>query len=319
MRHAAIVASLVIGLLAAILAAETQAEKVYRIGVLRTGFPPPARDQALDVFRQGLRELGYVEGKNATLELRWAEARFDRFPALAVDLVRLRVDVIVASGSEAVQAAKNATRTIPIVMAFAGYPVELGFITSLARPGGNVTGLSNLNYELDLKRLELLKESVPQIARIAVLRNPPQPAHDPQLKNLELAARSLGIQLRPLAVRTSEDLDGAFSAIRREGAGAVTILPSAIHGQNARRIADLALKARLPTISWQREFPAVGGLMGYDANQTELTRRAATYVDRILKGANPAEMPVEQPTRFELVVNLKTAKTLGLTVPQSSA
>jgi putative ABC transport system substrate-binding protein len=293
------------------------AGKAYRIGVIRNGSPPPAPDRGLEEFRRGLRELGYVEGKNVVLELRWAEGQINRFPALAADLVRRRVDVIVASGSEAVQAAKGATATIPIVMMYMGYPLELGFIASLARPGGNITGLSNVNLELDIKRLQLLKEVAPQVARLAVLWNPAQPAHEGQLPNVERAAEALGVRSHPIAVRSPGDLDGAFAVIRRDRIGAVTMLPSALHAQHLRRIAELALKARVPTISWQREFANVGGLMAYGANQGELSRRAAAYVDRILKGANPGEMPVEQPTQFELILNLRTAKALGLTIPQS--
>jgi putative tryptophan/tyrosine transport system substrate-binding protein len=305
-----------LALLGAPLPGEAQpAGKVHRIGVLRTGSPPPAPDRLLDAFRQRLHELGYVEGKNIALEPRWVAGKVDRFPAHAAELVRLRVDVIVVSGSEAALAARNATGTIPVVMAFVGYPVELGLITSLARPGGNVTGLSNQNHELDVKRLELLKEVAPRTTRIALLWNPPQAAHEPQVKHLERAARSLGVRVHPLAVRVPEDLDGAFSAIRRERAGGVAMLPSALNAQSFGRIAEFALKARLPTIAWLPGFPAAGGLMAYGANTAELTRRAASYVDRILKGGNPAEMPVEQPTKFELIVNLKTAKALGLTIP----
>ncbi|MGH7268142.1 MAG: ABC transporter substrate-binding protein [Candidatus Rokuibacteriota bacterium] len=312
------VGGVVLALVSAPLAAHAQPpRKVYRLGVLRNGSPPPAPDRQLEAFRRGLLELGYVEGKDVVLELRWAEGQVDRLPALAADLVRLRSDVIVAGGSEAVQAARKATATIPIVMTFIGYPIELGFIASLARPGGNVTGLSNLNFELDIKRVELLREVAPKIARLAVLWNPPQPAHEGQLGNVERAARSLGVQLRPIAVRSSGDLEGAFATMRRDRVGAVTMLPSALHAQSFRRIAGLALEARLPAVSWQAQFADVGGLMAYGPNQAEMARRAATYVDRILKGARPADLPVEQPTKLELVINLRAARALGLTIPQT--
>jgi putative ABC transport system substrate-binding protein len=291
--------------------------KAHRLGVLRNGAPPPAPDAQLEAFRRGLRELGWVEGKNVVLDLRWADGQVDRLPALAAELVRLRPDVIVAGGSEGVQAAREATATIPIVMMFIGYPIELGFIESLARPGGNVTGLSNLNFELDIKRLELLREIVPRVARLAILWNPMQPAHEGQLGHVERAARALGVEPRPIAVRSAGDLEGAFATMRRERVGAVTMLPSALHAQSFRRIADLALAARLPAASWQARFAEVGGLMAYGPDQNDMARRAATYVDRILKGARPGNLPVEQPTTFELVVNLRTAKALGLTIPRS--
>jgi putative ABC transport system substrate-binding protein len=314
MDRRALLGSLVLGLVGAPLIAEGQpAGKVYRLGMLLAR----ERPTLVEAMRQALRELGYVEGQNLVIEVRHAEGRFERLPASAAELVRFKVDVIAATGSEGVQAAKDAAHTVPIVMTYVGDPVARGFAASLAHPGGNITGVANLAEELDTKRLELLKEVAPRIARIAVLWNPPQPAHATQLKNLEAAAQALGVQLQPVAVRTSEDLDGAFSAILRERAGAVTMLGSLLHSQNLERIAELARKAKVPAISYNLEFPGVGGFMAYAAKEEDIFRRAATYVDRILKGAKPAELPIEQPTKFELVVNMRTAKALGLTIPPS--
>jgi putative ABC transport system substrate-binding protein len=301
-------------LLAAPLAAEAQQPgKVYRIGMLLAGDRPVQ----VEGLRQGLRERGYVEGQNVVIEVRHAGGRFERLPAIAAELMGLKVDVIVATGSEGVQAAKDAAPNVPIVMTYVGDPVNRGFVASLAQPGGNVTGVANLGDELDIKRLELLKEVVPRIARIAVLWNPPQPAHATQLKNLEGAARTLGVQLQPVPVRTSEDLEGAFSAILRERAGAVTMLGSLLHSQNLTRIAELARKANVPTISYNLLFPEVGGFIAYAAAERDIFGRAATYVDRILQGAKPGDLPIEQPTKFELILNLKTAKSLGVTIPRS--
>jgi putative tryptophan/tyrosine transport system substrate-binding protein len=290
-----------------------QAEKVYRVGMLLAG-ERPAQVEAL---RQGLRELGYIDGQSVVIEVRHAGGRFERLPAIATELIRLKVDVIIAVGSEGVQAAKDAADTVSIVMTYVGDPVDRGFVRSLAHPGGNITGVANLGDELDTKRLELLKEVVPRIAHIAVLWNPQQPAHATQLKNLEVAARSLGVRLQPVAVRTSEDFDGAFSAILRERAGAMTMLGSLLHSQNLMRIAESARKAKLPTISYNLQFPRVGGFMAYAAAEKDIFRRAAVYVDKIFRGAKPADLPVEQPTKFEFVINLKTAKALGLTIPPS--
>jgi putative ABC transport system substrate-binding protein len=256
-------------------------EKLWRIGYLDEGSADRGGPH-LDAFRQGLRELGWVEGRNVVIEYRQADGRLERFPEMAAELARLNMDVIVVGGPQGVKAAKAATPTIPIVMTFVGDPIGQGFIKSFARPGGTITGLSNLAEELDSKRLELLKEVAPRITRIAVLWNPPQPRHAPALKTLERAARSLGVQLQPLAVKVPEDLAGAFAAIRRERAGAVTMLGSGLHVQNFRRIAELALAAKVPTISWHRDFPGAGGLMAYGANELEIVRRSAAYVDRIL-------------------------------------
>jgi ABC-type uncharacterized transport system substrate-binding protein len=303
-----------LALLTAPLAAEGQpAGKVYRVGMLLAG----ERPAQIEALRQGLRELGYTEGQNVVVEVRHADGRFERLPAIAAELVRLKVDVIVATGSEGVQAAKNATDTVPIVMTYVGDPVDRGFAASLSRPGGNITGVANVGDELDTKRLQLLKEAVPRIARIAVLWNPPQPAHAAQLKNLEVAARSLGVELQLVAIRVQEDFAGAFAAIQRERTSAVTMLGSLLHSQNLVRIAELARKAKLPAISYNLRFPELGGLMAYAGKEEDIFRRAAIYVDRILRGARPADLPIEQATKFELIINLKTAKALGLTIPPS--
>lgn len=303
-----------VGLIASsVLAEAQQARKVYRVGMLLAG-DRPTQVQAL---RQALRELSYIEGQNIVIEVRHAGGRFERLPAVAAELVRLKVDVIVAAGSEGVQAAKNATRTIPIVMTYVGDPVDRGFAASLARPGGNITGVANIGDELDAKRLELLKEVVPQITRVAVLWNPPQPAHSTQLKNLERAARSLGVELQPVAIRVQEDFDRAFAAMVGARTSAVTMLGSLLHSENLLRIAELARNAKLPAISYNLRFPELGGLMAYAGKEDDIFGRAATYVDLILKGARPADLPIEQATKFELIINGRTARVLGLTIPPS--
>lgn len=303
-----------VGLLASsVLAGAQQARKVYRVGMLLAG-DRPTQVQAL---RQALRELSYIEGQNIVIEVRHAGGRFERLPAVAAELVRLKVDVIVAAGSEGVQAAKNATRTIPIVMTYVGDPVDRGFAASLARPGGNITGVANIGDELDAKRLELLKEVVPQITRVAVLWNPPQPAHSTQLKNLERAARSLGVELQPFAIRVQEDFDRAFAAMVGARTSAVIMLGSLLHSENLLRIAELARNAKLPAISYNLRFPELGGLMAYAGKEDDIFRRAATYVDLILKGARPGDLPIEQATKFELIINGRTARVLGLTIPPS--
>jgi putative ABC transport system substrate-binding protein len=300
------------GVLAASLSAEAQQPgKVWRVGMLLAG----ERPSQVEALREGLRELGYNDGQNVVIEVRHADGRFERLPAAAGELVNRKIDVIVATGSEGVQAARTATHTIPIVMTYVGDPVSRGFVASRARPGGNVTGVANLADELDIKRLELLKEVVPKIARIAVLFNPPQPAHATQLRNLEVAAQSLSVRLQPVAVRGSADFDGAFSTILRERAGGVTMLGSLLHSGSLAQIAELALKGKVPAISYNLKLPTVGGLMAYASTEEDTYRRAALYVARILRGAKPADLPVEQPTKFELVINLKTAKALGLTIP----
>jgi putative ABC transport system substrate-binding protein len=313
--------SLTGGLLAAPLAAEAQqAAKVARIGYLAASLAgPPHLSEA---FRQGLRDLGYVEGRNVVIEYRFAEGKLERFPALAAELVALKVDVIfVGGGTRVALAAMQATKTIPIVFAGVADPVGSGLVTSLARPGGNVTGLSTLTPVLVGKCLELLKQAVPGVTRVAVLWRPgalPERTEKEMLQGADVAARALGVRLQFVEVRGGpENFDRAFSDMTRARAGALTVLPSNMFLREHRRLVDLAAKNRLPAVYTSREFVDAGGLMAYGANLADLYRRAATYVDKILKGTKPGDLPVEQPTKFELVINLKTAKALGLTIPQS--
>jgi putative tryptophan/tyrosine transport system substrate-binding protein len=293
-----------------------QAGKVARIGIL-WAYSPPAASSFAEAFRQGLGELGYVEGKNVTLEERWAEGRFDRLPSLAAELSRLNLDVIVTASTPAVQAAQQATKTIPIVMTLVSDPVEDGVVASLARPGRNVTGLSLMHPELSAKRVALLKEVVPKLSRVAVLWSPSTASYRKVLGETQTAARALGLQLRAVEVRGPTDFDSAFSAIVRERTGALVVLPDALFRDHQRRILDLAAKSRLPAMYWSRDLVESGGLMAYGANFPDVFRQAASFVHKILKGAKPAELPIEQPAKFELVINLKTAKALGLTIPPS--
>lgn len=286
--------------------------KTWRIGVLEYDASP-----TLDQLRAGRRQLGYVESQSIMFELRDAEGRSERLPRLAADLVQLRVDVIVARGTAAARAAKNATGTIPIVMAPSDDPVRTGLITSLARPGGNVTGVSVLSWETEPKRLQLLKEVVPRLARAGILWTPGNPGHSLTLKEIEAPARSLGLQLHPVAVRTPDELTGAFRNMVAAHVGGAIVLGDSMLFSQRERIIDLASRHRLPVMYFRRDFAEVGGLMSYGTEVNELVRRAAYFVDRILKGTTPADLPVEQPTKFELVINLKTAKALGLTIPQS--
>jgi len=306
-------------LLAAPLAAEAQqAAKIARIGIL--GFNLAAAPHLPEAFRQGLRDLGYVEGHNFVIEYRDAEGKPERLPALAAELAALKVDVILVGGTPQALAAMQATRTLPLVLAGAGDPVTSGLVTSLARPGGNVTGLSNLAPELVGKRLELLKQAVPGVSRVAVLWHPGglgERTEKDMLKEAEVAARALGVRLQVVEARGPGDLDRAVSDMTRARAGALTVVPSAMLLGERRRLVDLAAKNRLPTVYPWREGVDAGGLMSYGPDFADLYRRAATYVDKILKGAKPADLPIEQPTKFELVINLKTAKALGLTIPQS--
>jgi putative ABC transport system substrate-binding protein len=290
--------------------------KVRRIGLLSPFWPS---DTALghQAFRQGLRDLGWVEGKNINIEYRYAEGRSDRLPNLAADLVRLKVDVIVATVNADALVAQKATRAIPIVMASAGEPVATGLVESLARPGGNVTGLSQMAVELGGKRLELLKEIVPKLSRVAVLWEPQTAISRLAWKEIQLPARQLGIELHSLEVRSTNDFDQAFEAALGVRAGALAIMPGPVFTANLKQIANLAAKGRLPSIYNVGDFADAGGLVAYGPDRADLFRRAATYVDKILKGAKPGDLPIEQPTKFELVVNLKTAKALGITIPQS--
>ena len=293
-----------------------QAGKVYRIGFLTPGslelFKP-----FLAAFRQGLHALGYVEGKNIIIEQRFAAGRANRLPALAAELVQLKIDIFVVHGTMATQVANKATRTIPIVFPVAADPVGTGLIASLARPGGNLTGLSDFHGALAPKRLELLKEMAPSASRIAVLWNPDSASNVRQLRDLQAAASTLGVSLLPLAVKKPEDLERAFAAMRRESPDALNIFGNFLMAISRHKIAAFALKHRLPAIFTVRIFPETGGLMSYGTDFKDLYRRAAGFVDKILKGAMPADLPVELPTKFELVINLKTAKAIGITVPQS--
>jgi len=295
-------------------AAAKQAAKVPRIGFL-SALSPDGVPAWLETFRQGLRDLGYVEGKNIVIEWRYAEGKLNRLPSLANELVSLKVDVIVSGGPAVTRAAKEATSTIPIVMGFDNDPVGSGFVASLARPGGNITGLSNFAPEMSGKRLELLKEIVPKLSRVAVLGESTQPGNAQILKETELAAGTFGVQLQSLDVRGPKDIETAFQAASKGRAGAVLVLSSPVATSYRTQLADLAVKSRLPAIYSQRENAEAGGLMYYGVHTPDLFRRAATYVDKILKGAKPADLPVEQPTKFEFVVNLKTAKQIGLTIP----
>jgi putative ABC transport system substrate-binding protein len=308
------------GLLAAPLAVEAQqAAKVARIGFLSLHVAP--NRHLREAFRQGLRDLGYLEGRNVVIEYRDAEGKVERLPALAAELVALKVDVIVTGGgTPTALAAKQATKSIPIVFASAPDPVTDGLVTSLARPGGNVTGSSNLNPELVGKCLEQLKQAVPGVSRVAVLWQPgamDERTEKDMLKRAEVAGRALGVRLQVVEARGPADFGRAFSDMTRARADALTVLGSAMFFSERKRLLDLTAKNRLPAVYSQREFVDAGGLMAYGPNLADFFRHAATYVDKILKGAKPADLPVEQPTKFELVVNLKTAKALGLTIPPS--
>ena len=288
-----------------------QAKKVLRIAFLSASRPQP-RDEA---FRLALRELGYVEGKNSAVEYRYAGGNSDRVRELAVELVRLKVDVIVTGGPAATRAAKEATITIPIVMTNENDPVENGFIASLARPGGNITGLSNFAPELSGKQLELLKETLPRFSHVAVLGTSTVPGNAQVLKETELAAGIFGVKLQYLDVLASKDIETAFRAAGKGRADAVIVLRGFVLNSHRRQVVELAVNGRLPAIYAQSEYVQEGGLMSYGVSPSDLSRRAAIYVDKILKGAKPADLPVEQPTKFELVINLKAAKQIGLTIP----
>ena len=307
--------------LLALLAAEAsaqQAASLPRIGFLLTAsLSDPRLPPLLQAFRQGLRELGYVEGQNIAFEFRWAEGQYDRLPGLAAELVRLKVNVIVAGGPPAIQTAKQATETIPIVMAAVADPVAAGFVASLARPGGNITGLSLMLPELVGKQLELVKEVLPKVSRVALLGNPANPNYPSLVRQAQDAARASGVRLQPLEARDLSEIDSAFAAITTERAGAVVVLTDTVFLDNRTQIADHAVRRRLLTVFGVSQFAEAGGLLAYGPSLAEGFRRAAKYVDRILKGTKPADLPIEQPTKFELVINLKTAKALGLTIPQS--
>ena len=294
-----------------------QAGKVYRIGYLSA----PSRDsvtQALEAFRRGLRQLGWIEGQNLSIEYRWADGKIERLPDLALELIALNLDLIVAPAGSAALAAKKATSSIPIVMMFPADPVELGLVASLRRPGGNVTGTSSSpGLEIFGKQVQFIKEAIAKIARVAVLTNPADPVTAIQLPEVEAAARSLGIQLQKVSTRGPEEFDSAFAAMARERAEALLVSRGTTFLVNRARISELAMKGRLPTMYSFRECVEEGGLMAYAVNMADFAGRAAVYVDKILKGARPADLAIEQPTMFELAVNLKTAKALGLAFPRS--
>ena len=313
MKRRAFLSVMAGGFLAAPLAAEGQPGPAPRIGVLSPGFPGPSR--ILDAFRRGLRELGYVEGQSIVIEYRFDEEKPERLAHLAAELVRLKVNVILTVNTPASQAVKNATKTIPIVFTYVADPAPL--VASLARPGGNITGLTTLAAELSIKRLELLKEALPGLSRVAYLWNSGNPTATHSFKETERASPRVGIQLYPLGVIGPEELSSAFKLASEKRAGALFVWEDALLLPHRTRILDLAAAHRLPAASGYREFVEAGGFLSYGPTLPEQFRRAATYVDKILKGAKPGDLPVEQPTKFELVINLKTAKALGLTIPQS--
>jgi len=315
MDRRAFIHAVVGGLIAAPLTVKAQQTgRAPRIGFLGNG-NPNLQSPSVEAFRQGLRELGWIEGQNITIEYRWAGGNMDRLPALASELVKLPVDVIVTAGSPAVRAARQASITIPIVVAIMSDPVALGYAASLARPGGNVTGLASLFEELTPKQLQIFKETMPRATRVAILSY--VDSAPSILPATEAAARALGLKARVFRIRDVADLDAAITAAKTERADGVHVLPAPFFNHHRARIAELATKHGLPSISEASEYVQDGGLMSYGPNFPGMYRRAASYVDRILKGAKPGDLPIEQPTKFELVINLKTAKALGLTIPQT--
>jgi ABC-type uncharacterized transport system substrate-binding protein len=292
-----------------------QSTKLYRIGLL-IGASEVFVAPYIAIFRQALRDLGYVEGRNITIEVRYADGHYDRLRALAADLVRLKVDIVVTEGTPPTRAATQATTTIPIVMTVTGDPVEAGLVTNLARPGGNLTGASFFFLELAVKRLQLLKEAIPTLRRVAVVWNPSNAVHGPVVKRIETTARTLGLDVQHIKIQAPADVGDALVRISQGRSGFV-VLEDAMINVCSSQIADIAAKHRLPTIFGLPTFAEAGGLMAYGPNRRELWRRAAILVDKILKGAKPGDLPIEQPTTFELVLNLRTAKVLGLTIPQS--
>lgn len=292
--------------------------KVWRVGVLNLRGRPAALDSDyIGAFPRGMRELGYVEGKNLVIEWRFADEKVERLPTLVADLVQLKVDAIVAASVAVVSAAQKATTTIPIVMVNVGDPVGPGFVISLAHPGGNITGLSNLSADLGPKHLEMLLSMAPKLSRVAVLVNPDSVNNIKVLESIQAAGQKRRVTILPAEARTAQKIEQAFARMKRENAGAVIVLNHAIYIAQARQIAELAAKNRLPSVAFNREYAEAGGLMSYGSSNSDSYRRAATYVVKILKGAKPADLPVEQPTKFELIINRKTAKALGLTIPQS--
>jgi len=318
MKKAAVPSILIAVVLLAVgvIAEAQQPKKVARIGYISSG-DPASESNRIEAIRLALRDLGYIEGQNIAIEYRYAEGKQDRFPELAAELVLLKVDIIVVGGDALARAAKNATKTIPIVMMGSGSdPVEIGLIESLARPGGNITGLTLLSRELGGKRLELLKEAVPKLARVAVLYDPAIPGNVREVKeDLPVAARALGLTIQPWEVRDADGFEKVFTGLNKERPNGLYVTSNPLTRGNMKRVGDFAIKSRIPSVHGGRESVDAGGLMYYGADTAESYRRVAYYVDRILKGAKPADLPVEQPTKFELVINLKTAKQIGLTIP----
>jgi putative ABC transport system substrate-binding protein len=293
--------------------AQQRPVKVSRIGYIDTSSPELASVR-LDRLRAGLHDLGYAEGKNIVIEARWAETLYERLPAMAAELLQQKADVIVAAGPAAIRAVQRATTAVPVVIAASGDPLSFGFVQSLSRPGGNITGVSSVGTDLSGKYLELLRVATPHLSTVGVLVNPGHPGHPDYLRSVQVAARASGVKVVPIQAGTASQVEAAFDVIKRERAGALIVLGDGLFFAQARRIAELAVQQRLPTLFSTREPVHAGGLMSYGPNLGEQFYRAATYVDRILKGANPAALPVEQPTTFELVINLKTAKAIELTV-----
>ena len=321
MRLIGLAVVLIVGLtlaqFAPALSVETRlASSVRRIGFL-SGNSSESTRGFVEEFRRGLREQGYVEGQNIHVEYRWADGKADRLSGLVTDLISLRVEIIVAVGSPSARAAHQATRTLPIVMVAVGNPVELGLAASLARPGGNVTGFTSFGLDLTAKQLELLREAVPDMKRLAVLWTPTNPLHPGTVRDLEELTRSRGIQIQPLRIVSPDEIQGAFRAAATQRAAAMWVVGDPMFAVHRSRIATLAMDARLPTSFFGRQFVEAGGLMSYAPDLNHIYRQAATHVDKILKGAKPAELPIEDPTKFELVISLKTAKALGLTIPQT--
>ena len=314
-RRAGLVVTLALGILVAPLAHAQRSGKVPRIGFLGNT-TPVLEANLVGPFREGLRDLGYVEGQNILIEYRWAEGKYDRLPALIAELIALKVDVIVTAGTPATLAVKKATASVPLVMIAVGDPVGTGIVGSLNRPGGNITGLTSISPELEGKRLELLREVVPGISHIAVLWNASSPLQVVAEKQTQAAARVLRMKMLSLGVRTQEEIEAAFATILRERPGALLVLADRLFLQHRARIMDFATKHHLPGVQAYRELVEAGGLMSYGPSYAGMHRRAAYFVDRILKGAKPADLPVERPATFELVINLKAARVLGLTIPQ---
>jgi len=308
---------LILSLLAAPFPLEAQQGKSVRIGLLDFGSPNPSTDARWKAFREGLRQLGYVEGQNVAFEPRWGNGQVDRLPGLAAELVNMKVDILVTATGDAALAAKKATGSIPIVFATSPDPVELGLVASLARPGGNITGVISLSSELSGKRVEILKQVVPRATRVAILSDPDNRSSALIVRDAEKVAKSLGVVVQSVGARGQKEFDAAFSTMKRGRADGIILAVNTPFIADRQRLAELAVANRLPMVTPAREYAEAGGLVSYGTDYSERFRRAAIYVDKILKGAKPGELPIEQPTKFELVINLKTAKALGLTIPQS--